>query len=179
MGFLVLPGDNYENLEERYDALYEHYTFLQISNQNLTKKLDQQAILLTSLEKDWSTLFSDNIEYVNPSITQLEMWLDQDDTDEKTPNPDYSATEQAIELSMKAKLQNWKLSIVTISGNFGESITELTYCYTETELGNIVYITPQTDRIWATLNNQEIVPNYSWNIDNYSDVYVEHIYKIY
>jgi hypothetical protein len=180
MGVLINPEDSRDNLQQRYDALYEYYSQIQTQNQILTQlnenltiqisnienELTQTKEDLSNLQSDWETVFSDEIQYQYPSTNQLKTWLALDETDQKTLNQEYTATQPAIHLSLMAKTQNWKLGAVTIYGNFTDT-AQYTYNLVELEPGIMVYINPQTDRVWWTAYFEEITPNKQWVLEDY------------
>jgi hypothetical protein len=181
MGVLINPGESKDNLQQRYDALYEYYIQIQTQNQlinrlnedktlqisNLENELAQIREDLSNLQSYWETVFSDETQYEYPTTNQLKNWLIIDTTNQQTLSQEYTATQQAIQLSLMAKTQNWKLGVETIYGNFTDTAL-YTYNLVAIEPGIIVYINPQTDRVWWTAYYEEITSNSKWIIEDYS-----------
>jgi hypothetical protein len=189
IGSLVIPSGNTDNLQQRYDTVIEYYTELQADNQKLNKvaenkdnqisslqtELDDLSQEYSTLQSDWTSLFSDQIQYEAPSNNQLTSWLAADPTDQHTISGSYTTADQAILLSLKAKNQNFKLGVVTVYGNFTEELLEYTYNIVETEGGYVVYIDPQTDEIWWTPGYEEVSQDRVWDLGKYDSVYVTEV----
>ena len=189
MGTLIIPKEDNSNLEQRYNALYEYYTEIQDKNQNLTMMLEQSATqvenmnnelyaqnqTISKLYGDLDKLFSENMTYVYPSESQLRDWLNKDKTDDKILNDNYSVLQQAIELSLKAKLQDWKLGVITIHWDEGNTSTKYTYNYIKLNSDIIAYIDPQNDNIWWVSNYELVTAGKTWDINGYSAVYVTEV----
>ena len=127
------------------------------------------------MNDDWEKLFSENIEYSYPSEAQIKVWLNEDNTNTKELNNNYSDLQKAIELYLKAKTQGWELGIVTIQWSEGETSIKHIYNYFEIEPGLIMYINPQNDNLWSTTNYEFVTAGKTWDIDGNSNIFVTNV----
>jgi hypothetical protein len=192
MGILIYPTEDTGNLQQRYDALYGYYTEIQEQNQELNFMIDDLTLELNTLQNDyddlveeystlegkWSNIFSDQTQYQAPSLNKINTFIAADTTDQMTYSSNFTPVDQAILFSMLAKTQNIRAGVVTIHGNFTEQITEYTYNVIVTNEGIVAYIDPQTDGIWWTENYEEVAVDQSWDLGDYTSVYVTEITKI-
>jgi hypothetical protein len=192
MGVLIYPSEDTDNLQQRYDALYQYYTEIQEQNQELNIIIEDLTLELNTLKNDhnflneqytgldnrWNNLFSDQTEYQAPSLNKINAFIESDSTDQLIISPTFTAVDQAILLSMMAKTQNIRVGIVTIQGNFTAEITDYTYNVVVSNEGIVVYIDPQTDEIWWSESYQEVTKNQFWDIAEYTSVYITDIITI-
>ena len=183
MGTLTDLNNPQINLQQRYDALYQYYSDLQTQNQDLNQQLDDQTIQISTLANELNTtkaeliglqteianLFSDSTHYIYPTSNQLTKWLDEDQTDQQTLSQEYTAVQQAIQLSLLGKGKNWKIGVVKIYGDFNGE-TQKIYNIVALEPDIFLYINPQTDNLWWTAYYEKITPNQTWNVEIYTNI---------
>lgn len=165
--FLELKA-NFANLTSAYEELKLSFFNLEAQMKELESELTEKTkeynvleanyTVLLKAEKDWL----DNIEnQVSPSIFELDIWLTIDDTDSLETSDSLSQLHQAMILTLKARINNWDLGIITLRGNFtyANDYTINTVLSTD----GIVYIDPSTDETWS-YNGREIGANETWTI---------------
>ena len=191
-GVLVSPPED-SNLEQRYDALYEYYQELQSRNQDINQELEhsinQLSILenqlsetqkiLSDLQEDWDKVFSDQIQYNKPTLSQLRTWLSTDQTDNQTSNQENTSLHQSLMLTLKAKSKDWKIGVITVYGNFTNTKNFHSFCIIQIEDEffdeGYVYLDPDTDTIWWNQNYSKINQSQVSTLGDYSSVYIARI----
>jgi len=191
-GVLVSPPED-SNLEQRYDALYEYYQELQSRNQDINQELEntinQIGILenqlsetlqiLSYLQEDWDKVFSDQIQYKEPTLSQLRTWLSTDQTDKQITNQENTPLHQALQLTLKAKSHDWKLGVIIVYGNFQNDKNNHTFNIIHIENEFIeeayVYLDPETDTIWWNQNYEKIIQDQVYTLGNYTSVNITRI----
>jgi hypothetical protein len=162
--------DKYETLNDKYTNLNNVYTTFNASYATLISQYTSLFQNHTAL----SQVFNSPLTYeITPTNTQLENWLATDNTDSNSYTlPNFICGDFSLMLSQHAKLMNWDIGIVAVTG-YTETYENFAHAFNAiitTE--GLVYIEPQTDQYWWYTGHQEITSGLWWEISN-QYIYVE------
>jgi len=159
--YLSLTND-YEVLEAKYSDLQISYNFL---NEDYVELFWDYTMLFWAVDEP--------LEYkIVPSIYELNLWLQQDQTDSVTyTNPDFVCTQFAIMLSIHARIEHYDMGVVYIWAYDSEGEIYAHAVNAIYTIEGLVYITAQTDGIWSKIGYEELGLGPEYFFGKWIDIY--------
>jgi len=168
---LRLAESAYSDLLSEFNEVSGRYEILLRSHDELSKRYDDVVQRYSWLD---TTLKTKEV----PSISQLELWLRSDKTDEYEYDPDdFSCFHFSVLLMLHGRARDYDLGVVALHGrsnNTGEPISHSINAIMTTE--GLVYIEPQLDEVWWLNDHSEITNGTTYRFPMFEDlVYVTEI----
>jgi hypothetical protein len=152
--------DEYNTLNDTYGLLYEEYVNC-IDDSN-----------------NWNKYIESNLDLILiPKRSTVDFWLKTDASEELIDSPNFNVDQLSILLSFKSREKNWRVGVISITGNFSEVRDSLLINVITTKEG-LVYFDPLTDKTYYFEDYKEIPLNKTINIGKYKEVYLTNIKKI-
>jgi len=168
---LRLAESAYSDLLSEFNEISGRYQVLLRSHDELSKRYDDLAQRYSWLDTPLKTKEV-------PSVSELELWLRSDKTDENRYDPDdFSCFHFSVLLMLHGRARDYDLGVVAIHGrsnNTGEPISHSINAVITTE--GLVYIEPQLDEVWWLNGHSEITNGTTYRFPMFDDsIYVTEI----
>lgn len=168
-----------EALNRRYLELLVNYTDLSNNYNSLSRSYQELLGRYEEMRDDYGRIlraFNEPLPYkLKPTISELSYWLKYEDNTDKIAyeDPNFVCGDFAVMLSQHAKLKNWDMGIVLVSGHDSKNhrfnhVFNAILCRE-----GIVYVEPQTDDVFWYGNHERIVEGLWYEFPGYGLIYVE------
>jgi len=168
---LRMTESAYSDLLYRFKEISGEYNVLSRSNDLLVERYSGLAERYSLLDLP---LNSKKI----PSIRELELWLQIDNTDESAYNdPDFACLHFSVLLMLRGRAQHYDIGVVAVYGHHNE--TEEPFSHSVNAIittEGLVYIEPQLDKVWWFEDHSQMTVGTTHEFPISEDpIYVENI----
>jgi hypothetical protein len=177
-----------KNLEEK---ISENVLLINSRNElseEIDNIIDENEQLLESLESvnlNYTNYLENSIYWENyidnkmdtleiPLTSKVDFWLRTDASELLIDTPNYDIDQLAVLLYLKARGNNWRVGVISISGNFSDVKNSLLINAINTKEG-LVYFDVLTDKTYHYEDYLEIKPGEVYKIGKYRNIHVSKV----
>ena len=155
---LNMTESAYSDLLSEFNEISKEHDILSGSYDRLVKEKDSLTKRHNELEERYQWIDPPLERKRIPSTTELELWLQNDETDEyEYIDPDFTCYQFTVLLMLHGRAQGYDIGVVAILGyrnETRESFSHSINAIMTTE--GLVYIEPQLDEVWWLEDHSEI-----------------------